>query len=45
MHKNRPENFAGQKRAKTAKRTRKSQKKAKPGAFRVLERVGAVGGG
>ena len=27
------------------KRTRKCPKKAKPGAFRVLERVGAVGGG
>ena len=45
MHKNRAENFAGQKRAKTAKRTRKSQKKAKPGAFWVLEGVAAVGGG
>ena len=38
MHKNRAENFAGQKRTKTAKRTRKSPKKAKPGAFWVLER-------
>ena len=42
MHKNRVENFAGQKRAKTAKRTRKSQKKAKPGAFWVLEGMGTV---
>ena len=42
MHKNRAENFAGQKRAKTAKRTRFSQKKAKPGAFWVLERKTAV---
>ena len=42
MHKNRAENFAGQKRAKTAKRTRFSPKKAKPGAFRVLERMRAV---
>ena len=42
MHKNRAENFAGQKRAKTAKRTRKSQKKAKPGAFWVLEGMGTV---
>ena len=45
MNKNRAENFAGQKRAKIAKRTRKSQKKAKPGAFWVLEGVAAVGGG
>jgi len=42
MHKNRAENFAGQKRAKTAKRTRKSQKREKKGAFRVLERMGTV---
>ena len=40
MHKNGAENFAGQKRAKIAKRTRKSLKKAKPGAFWVLERMG-----
>ncbi len=38
MHKNRPRNFAGQKRTKTAKRTRESPKRAKPGAFWVLER-------
>ena len=44
MHKNRAENFAGQKRAKTAKRTRKSQKKAKLGAFWVLEGMGTVVG-
>ena len=42
MHKNRAENFAGQKRTKTAKRTRKSPKKAKLGAFRVLEGMGMV---
>ena len=39
------ENFAGQKRSKRAKRTRFGPKKAKPGAFWVLERVAAVGGG
>ena len=41
MHKNRPANFVGQKRAKTAKRTRFGLKKAKPGAFWVLEGMGA----
>ena len=42
MHKNRHENFAPEKQHKRAKRTRKSQKKAKPGAFWVLERMRAV---
>lgn len=42
MHKKQPENFAGQMRTKTAKRTRKSPKKAKPGAFWVLEGMGEV---
>jgi len=42
VNKNRAANFAGQKRTKMAKRTRKSPKKAKPGAFWVLEGVGAV---
>jgi len=42
MHKSGAGNFAGQKRTKMAKRTRKSPKKAKPGAFWVLEGVGAV---
>ena len=36
------ENFAGQKRSKRAKRTRFSPKKAKPGAFWVLEGMGTV---
>jgi hypothetical protein len=45
MHKNRHENFAPEKQQKRGKRTRFSQKKAKPGAFWVLERVAAVGGG
>ena len=44
-HKNRAENFAGQKRVKTAKRTRFGPKKAKPGAFWVLERVETVENG
>ena len=37
MNKKDTENFAGQKRSKRAKRTRFSQKKAKAGAFWVLE--------
>ena len=45
MHKNRAENFAGQKRAKRAKCTRNRPKRAKSGAFWVLEGVAAVGGG
>ena len=45
MHKNRPANFVGQKRAKTAKRTRFGLKKAKPGAFWVLEGMGTVENG
>ena len=45
VNKNQPKNFAGQKRTKMAKRTRKIPKKAKPGAFWVLESVAAVGDG
>ena len=45
MHKNKPVNFAPAKQQKMRKRTRKSPKKAKPGAFWVLEGVAAVGGG
>ena len=41
MHKNRHGNFAPEKQRKRGKRTRFSQKKAKPGAFRVLERGAA----
>ena len=44
MHKNRPANFAGQKRTKMAKRTWFGPKKAKPGAFWVLEGMGTVVG-
>ena len=44
VNKNRAANFAGQKRTKMAKRTRFGPKKAKPGAFWVLERAAAVGG-
>ena len=44
MHKNRAENFAGQKRTKTAKRTRNRPKRAKPGAFWVLEGMRTVKG-
>ena len=40
MHKNQAKNFARPKGRKTQKRTRKSLKKAKPGAFWVLERMG-----
>ena len=45
MHKKRDKNFASQKRTKTKKRTRNRPKRAKPGAFWVLERVAAVGDG
>ena len=46
MHKNQHENFAPEKQQKRGKRTRFSQKKAKPGAFWVLEggAAGADGG-
>ena len=46
MNKKDTENFAGQKRSKRAKRPRNRPKRAKPGAFRVLERgaAGADGG-
>ena len=37
MHRNRAENFASEKQRKREKRTRKSPKRAKPGAFWVLE--------
>ena len=37
--------FCRQKRTKTEDRTRSTPKKAKPGAFWVLEGVAAVGGG
>ena len=42
MHKNQTGNFAVTKRQKREKRTRKSPKRAKPGAFWVLEGVGTV---
>ena len=42
MHKNKPENFAAGKQRKREKRTRFSPKKAKPGAFWVLEGMGTV---
>ena len=45
MHKNRAENFAGQKRAKRAKCTRNRPKRAKPGAFWVLEGMETVENG
>ena len=45
MHKNQSENFAPTKRRKMRKRARKSPKKAKPGAFWVLEGMGTVGDG
>ena len=45
VNKNQPANFAGQKRTKTAKRTRFGPKKAKPGAFWVLEGMGTVENG
>jgi len=45
MHKKAGRNFAGQKRAKTAKRTRFSPKKAKPDAFWVLEGMRTIENG
>lgn len=45
MHKNQPENFAPVNQQKREKRIRKSPKKAKLGAFWVLEGVAAVGNG
>ena len=45
MHKNLPENFAPVNQQKREKRIRKSPKKAKPGAFWVLEGMGTVGDG
>ena len=42
MHKNQNKNFAGHKRTKTAKRTRNRPKRAKPGAFWVLEGMGTI---
>ena len=42
MHKKQDKNFAAGKQQKREKRTRKSPKKAKPGAFWVLERMGTV---
>ena len=44
MNKNGPQNFARPKGQKTQKRTRKSRKKAKPGAFWVLEGMRTVKG-
>ena len=44
MHKNKPVNFAPAKQQKMRKRTRKSPKKAKLGAFWVLEGMGTVVG-
>lgn len=45
MHKNKPVNFAPAKQQKMRKRTRKSPKKAKQGAFWVLEGMGTVENG
>ena len=45
MHKNQGENFAARKQRKREKRTRFSPKKAKPGAFWVLEGMGTVENG
>ena len=45
MHKRAGKNFAPQKQRKREKRTRKSPKKANPGAFWVLEGVGTVENG
>jgi len=42
MHKKAGRNFAAAKQRKRAKRTRKSPKRAKPGAFWVLEGKTAV---
>ena len=44
MHKNQPGNFAARKQRKREKRTRFSPKKAKPGAFWVLEGMRTVAG-
>ena len=44
VNKNGPQNFARPKGQKTQKRTRKSRKKAKPGAFWVLEGMRTVKG-
>ena len=44
MHKKQDKNFAARKRRKRKKRTRKSPKKAKPGAFWVLEGMRTVKG-
>ena len=44
MHKNQTENFASAKQRKREKRTRFGPKKAKPGAFWVLEGMRAVAG-
>ena len=45
MHKNGPQNFARPKGRKTQKCTRKSLKKAEPGAFWVLEGMGTIENG
>ena len=45
MHKKTGRNFAAPKQRKRAKRTRKSPKRAKPGAFWVLEGMGTVENG
>ena len=45
MHKKQPENFAPVNQQKREKRARKSPKKAKPGAFWVLEGMGTVENG
>ena len=45
MHKNRHENFAARKQRKREKRTRFGPKKAKPGAFWVLEGMETVENG
>ena len=45
MHRNRAENFAARKQRKREKCTRFSPKKAKPGAFWVLEGMGTVENG
>ena len=44
MHKNQDKNFAAEKQRKREKRTRKRPKRAKPGAFRVLEGMRTVKG-
>ena len=45
MHKNQDKNFAAEKQRKREKRTRKRPKRAKPGAFWVLEGMGTVENG